>query len=159
VAIDNDREGAPPTKQRALNGVTTPWVAFLDDDDEFGKEHLAKLFSWAAEQKADYVFAGFWIDTGQARLPDHHAFRPGHWTEPWDDANPRETTSTVLCRTELAQEVGFERLAERGEHNTGEDWRLVNGVLRLGGKIACLPEKTWVWHWDSMNTSGLPHRW
>lgn len=159
VAVDVEHEGAPPTKQRALDGVTTPWVAFLDDDDELCSWHLEQLFGWARTHQADYVFGGFWIDTGTERLEDHSAFRPGHWTEPWDDANPRETTSTILCRTELAKEVGFERLPERGENNTGEDWRLVNGIMRLGGKIVCMPGKTWVWHWDSMNTSGLPTRW
>lgn len=35
VAVDLDRQGAWVTRQRALNAVQTPWVAFLDDDDEF----------------------------------------------------------------------------------------------------------------------------
>lgn len=158
VAVDIDREGAPPTKQRALHGVRTPWVAFLDDDDEFLPSHLKELLQRAWETEADYVYSMYFIEVGPQRRIEDYVFPLNHWTDPWDDAHPKETTSTILCRTELAKEVGFYRLEDR-QHNTGEDWRFVNEVVRLGGKIVNHPVKTWVWHHDSQNTSGLPTRW
>jgi glycosyltransferase involved in cell wall biosynthesis len=47
VEFDDDRLGAAATRQRGLEKVTTPWVAFLDDDDEFLPGHLYALF-WTA---------------------------------------------------------------------------------------------------------------
>src|SRR3546814_3322729 len=35
VQADNDQEGSAVTRNRALEAVRTPWVAFLDDDDQF----------------------------------------------------------------------------------------------------------------------------
>ena len=158
VAVDVDREGAPPTKQRALDAVRTPWVAFLDDDDEFLPNHLKELLARALDAGADYVYSMYWIAVGPGQLVEDYVFPTDHWMKPWDDENPVETTSTILCRTELAQEVGFQRLEDRTA-NTGEDWRFVNGIVAAGGKIVNLPEKTWLWHHDSLNTSGLPTRW
>lgn len=158
VAVDLDRQGAPATRQRALDAVRTEWVAFLDDDDELESFHLKHLLRHAMETDADFVFSWFRI-AAYGRIYDQDTvFPPGHYLDPWDDAHPRETTITVLVRTGLAKEVGFHRLPDRKE-NTGEDWGLVQGVMKAGGKISHLVEKTWLWHHDSGNTSGLPDRW
>lgn len=158
VAVDTERQGAPPTKQRALDAVQTPWVAFLDDDDTFMGNHLEELLARAIEQEADYVYSMYWISIGDERLIEDYVFPVGHWHLPWDNDNPRETTGTILCRTELAKEIGFQRLEDRTQ-NTGEDWRFVNEVIRFGGKIVNHPVRTWVWNHASGNTSGLPTKW
>lgn len=147
VAIDLNREGAPATRQRALDAVSTPWVAFLDSDDQFLPEHLEVLASAAVEQEADYVYSWF-------HGPDPF---PQHFGRPFDPADPVETTSVILIRTELAKKVGFAKIPER-QFNTGEDFRLTLGCVALGAKIVHVPQRTWVWNVGSWNSSGLPTR-
>ena len=145
VAIDFNREGAPPTRQRALDAVSTPWVAFLDSDDQFLPEHLQVLAEGAQEHEADFVYSWF-------HGPDPF---PQHFGRPFDPLDPVETTSVILIRTELAKQVGFAKIPER-QFNTGEDWRLVVGCVALGAKIVHVPRRTWIWHVGSWNSSGLP---
>lgn len=156
IEQDKDRLGAAYTRQRALDQVQTPWVAFLDDDDEFLPWHLEKLMAHAQETGADYAYSWFTVIGGLDPFPSTH------FTLPWDNANPRQTTVTTLVRTGLAQEVGFlpPVLGERvGDQVAGEDWNFTLGIMNAGGLISHLVEKTWLWHHDSQNTSGLPNRW
>lgn len=152
VAIDTHREGAAVTRNRALQSVRTPWTAFLDDDDEFMPQHLEKLWTYAQMTGADFVYSWFAVVGGGDPFPSTH------FTEPFDYANPVETTITTLVRTTLAQEIGMQSLA-RGQQNSGEDYRLVLKLVECGAKIVHLAERTWYWHHDSKNTSGLPGRW
>jgi len=155
VVVDHQREGAPVTRQRALDAVGTEWVAFLDDDDEMQPEHLARLMACAEETGADYVYPWYTVVGGADPMP-------GHFGRPWDPADPRQTTITTLVRTELAQEVGFLRPAEGGTVGGqvwGEDYQFTLGCQRAGAQIVHLPERTWLWHHDSGNTSGRPDRW
>lgn len=151
IVLDNSREGAPATRQRALEAVRTPWTAFLDDDDEFKPVHLERLLTCAAEQEANYVFS--WFDTRYCVDPI------GHFGKPFDPANPHHTTITVLVRTELAQRVGFPQDWPEGWTLPQEDWRFTLGCVAAGAKIVHLPERTWYWRHDSSNTSGRPDRW
>src|SRR3546814_18596793 len=41
---------------RALEAVRTPWVAFLDDDDQFLPHHLQRLSQALTETQADVVY-------------------------------------------------------------------------------------------------------
>lgn len=148
VAMDLTRAGAPATRQQALDQVVTPWVAFLDSDDWLYPDHLESLMACAEVTGADYVYS-YW-DTQVT--PDIL----GHFGKPFDTANPTETTITVLMRTELAKQVGFEAMPDRHE-NTGEDFRLVLECVKLGAHIVHLPKQTWVWsHHAGGNTSGMP---
>ena len=160
IATDTRREGAARTRQRALEAVRTEWTAFLDDDDQFFPAHLAKLTACARETGADYVFSHYIVQGGT----DPHA----RWFGvPWDDARPRQTTITVLVRTELAKLVGFQTPQEGRTidgQRWGEDYSFTLGCLEAGAKIVHLPEKTWFWHHHSGpggfgNTSGRPDRW
>lgn len=152
IVWDHDREGAPPTRHRGLMQVTTPWVAFLDDDDELMPHHLQRLSEHAVETGADYVYSWFEVVGGRDPFP------PTHFSEPFDPANPIETTITTLIRTDLAQAIGFHAM-NRGEANTGEDYGMLLGCLKVGANISHLVERTWYWHHDSHNTSGRPDRW
>src|SRR5262245_21069253 len=67
IAIDDHREGAGITRQRALDGVNTEWTAFLDDDDEFMPNHLSALMNHAQETEADYAFSWFEVIGGGGR--------------------------------------------------------------------------------------------
>lgn len=152
VAIDVNREGAPATRQRALDAVNTKWVAFLDDDDMFMPQHLDHLYQHQLDTGADFVYAWFEVIGGGDPFP------PTHFTNPFNPDDPIETTITTLMRTELAKEIGFQSL-NRGEGNTGEDYRMVLKCVEKGAKISHLVERTWYWRHHSKNTSGLPTKW
>lgn len=149
VAIDVERQGAPATRQRALEAAQTPWVAFLDDDDAFMPQHLKNLYAYAIETGADFVYSWFEVVGGTDPFPDTH------FTNRFDPENPIETTITTLVKTELAKQVGFKAL-DRGEINTGEDRYFTLGCLEAGAVIEHLVERTWYWRHHGGNTSGLP---
>jgi len=152
IAIDVNKEGAPPTRQRALEAAATEWVAFLDDDDAFMPQHLEHLYRHAMETNADFVYSWFQVLGGTDPFP------PGHFLNPFDPEHPIETTVTTLIRTKLAKEVGFHRLDRGEDTNTGEDYGMVLGCVKLGANIQHLVERTWYWTHHSSNTAGLPTR-
>jgi glycosyltransferase involved in cell wall biosynthesis len=157
IAVDVDRQGAAPTRQRALDAVQTSWVAFLDSDDYFLPRHLEALSQHALDTGADFVYSWFKVEDQFGRiLEDDPIFPDGHYLNPWNPEDPIETTMTVLVRTELAKEVGFQVLNRGHGQNSGEDAFFTLGCLRAGGKISHLVEKTWIWSHHSANTSGLP---
>jgi Glycosyl transferase family 2 len=156
VCVDVNREGAAPTRQKALMGVQTPWVAFLDSDDLFMPRHLELMARHATDSGADFVYSWFKILTKDGRiLEDDPIFPLTHYMNPWDPQDPIETTITTLVRSELAKQVGFEAL-DRGEMNSGEDRRFTIGCMEAGAKISHLVRKTWLWRHHGDNTSGLP---
>lgn len=146
IAQDVFEEGAAQTRQRALDMVRTPWVAFLDSDDEFLPIHLEKLMQCAVDTGADYTFSYFIRAQGGDPL--------GHFGKMFDPADPHHTTMTVLVKTDLAQTIGFtNKLAD--QIAGGEDWRFTLGCVAAGAKIVHHPEETWIWNRHSGNTSGV----
>ena len=153
VAVDTQHIGAAGTRAEALAGVDTAWTLFLDDDDEFLSTHVAELVAHAEETDADFVYS--WFDT----VPyGGDPFPRWFMTEPWDPALPRHTTITVMVRTELAKDAGFDLRASTPEF-ANEDWAFILECNRLGKISHLCDRKTWLWHHDSGNTSGLPTRW
>lgn len=168
IAVDLEKRGAPHTRQQALDGITRKWTAFLDSDDELHLDHLAVLAEAAEMTGADYVYSWYDLVTfGRKRAEPYFVgpdgtltdgvFPPTHFTEPWDSENPRQTTMTVLVRTDLAKEVGFwapsdEQTFSDG-HRVGEDWIFTLACNRLG-KIHHVAQRTWNWHHHGANTSG-----
>lgn len=159
LAMDLGGRGAAVTRQEALDAVHTPWVAFLDSDDMFMPEHLAKLYDFAQDTGADYVYSWYYVlDYAGNELRHDPVFPSTHYTEPWDPANPRQTTITVLVRTDLAKEVGFVTAGPDGTidgQRAGEDWAFTLGCNRLG-RIEHLVDHSWLWRHHSHNTSGIP---
>lgn len=149
VVCDVDGEGAAATRQRGLEMVETPWVAFLDDDDWFAPIHLERMLAHALETGADFVYSWF-----QTVPPGLDPFPHTHFTRDFDPLDPIETTITTLVRTGIAKQVGFKAL-ERGENNSGEDRYFTLGCLALGAHISHLKERTWCWNMHGRNTSGL----
>lgn len=135
--------------------VETPWVAFLDSDDEMDPCHLERIYAAAQEQGADYVYPWFRVRGGGDPFPQFFG-------KPWDNAQPHQTTVTTLVRTELAQSVGF-MYPDDGEtfpdgNRAGEDWHFTLGCMARGAKIYHHPEVTWTWHHHGANSSGMPGR-
>lgn len=157
IETDEGRTGAAATRQRALQRVRTEWTAFLDDDDELKADHLMWCWRRAFMMNEDYVYP--WYDVAGGVDP-----RPEVFGQPFDPANPVQTTITTLVRTELAQAVGFRdvepgSLASPDRHYAGEDWAFTQGCLAAGARIGHLAERTWVWHHHGGNTSGLAKNW
>lgn len=157
VAIDLDREGAAPTRQRALEAARMPWVAFLDSDDLFLPQHLEILAQHAKETGADYVYSWFKVLTADGRVMEQDPIFPvGHFLNQFDPQNPIETTITTLVRTDLAMQVGFQFMDRGHRINSGEDRRFTLGVLEAGGTISHVVAKTWLYRHHGKNSSGLP---
>lgn len=152
VEVDKYRDGAAVTRNRGLQKVTTPYVSFLDSDDQLKKNHLETLVRGARETEADYLFT--WYE------PIGFRYDPlPHFGKVFDPENPTQTTITTLVRTELAQEVGF-RDVEPGKlvdgQRYGEDYQFTVECLAKGAKIVHIPQRTWLWNAHGLNTSGLP---
>lgn len=171
VEVDNGRMGAPDTRQRGLEKVTTEWTAFLDDDDVLDPNHLAVLLACAEEYNADYVWSQFRIG-----YPDGQFISgPGPLTErtfdQWDPEHPAQTTITTLVRTKLAVEVGgFAAFEDSQRHidgqRVGEDFDFTMRMHRAGAVFRHAPVVTWTWMHHGYgtpgvpgNTSGNPTRW
>lgn len=141
---DTNRQGAAVTRQRGLDQVTTEWTAFLDSDDEMDPTHLAQLLTCAEQTGADYVYPWFRVHGGRDPFPHFYG-------KPWDNQHPHATTITILVRTELAQQVGFDDVQ-------GEDFTFTKGCVAAGANIVHHPARTWTWWHHSRNSSGRPDR-
>lgn len=151
IAVDIYKQGAADTRNRAKQMLHTQWTCFLDDDDELYPAHVAKLLQHAHDTAADLVFSWFDVAGGTDPFPQLEHLE-------WDDCSPHMFPITVLVRTELAQAVDFET-PEHRPAGAPEDWTYWNALLDAGAHFAHLPERTWLWHHDSANTSGLASRW
>ena len=152
IALDSEGEGAATTRNRALMGVNSPWVAFLDDDDLMMTDHLEKLKRHAEETGADFVYSWFYAEGFKDPFPE------SHYLNEFDPENPIETTITTLVRTELAKEVQFQPIPER-QFNGGEDYNFVLNCIKAGAKISHLVDRTWIYRNHGFNTSGLARNW
>ncbi len=166
VAMDLDRQGAAATRQRALDAVSTDYVAMLDSDDAFLPKHLEWLLRHIEDTGADFVYSWFKVlqqfADGTTNILEHDPVFPAtHYLNEFDPDDPIETTITTMVRTDLAKQVGFREL-NRGESNSGEDRYFTLGCLAAGAKIRHLRRKSWLWsHWQLPNatpgnTSGRP---
>lgn len=155
IEIDDMKTGAAATRQRALDRVRTPFVAFLDDDDELFPRHLELLIETQVRTGADLVYPWFEVEGGTDPFSDRYgvpfdadALRLGQFIP-----------ITVLARTESVRDAGgFQEMpAEWG--GTNEDYRLWLSMLDHGATFAHLPRITWTWHHWGGNTSGKSSRW
>lgn len=152
VEIDLHKEGAAVTRNRGLQKVTTPWVAFLDSDDEFKPEHLETLASTATDTGGDYIYSWYEpVGFGSDPLP--------YFGRPFRPEDPTQTTITTLVRTDLAKQAGFVKVPDglmiHGQKH-GEDFQFTLDMLDLGATIIHVPARTWMWHAHGYNTSGEP---
>ena len=153
VQDDVDHEGAAATRQKAQDRVTTEWTAPLDDDDLLQPQHLEALAEEAARTGADLVFPWFDMRNGTDPFPQFFG-------EPWDNSAPHLFPVTWLGRTEVIQAAGGWAAASADLYGhsqvSGEDWRLILGLVAKDAKIVHLPQRTWTWVVHGSNSSGLP---
>lgn len=156
IVIINDIEGrsAAWTRQRVLDRVGTDRLAWLDSDDEWLPMHLRKCEEVMDATGAVFVYPWMTADSNDPL---------GHFGIPFNPATPHHTTITFMVETALAKEVGFaaDYLTVTPERrHGGEDWLHIVGLCQLavqrGLKMVHLAERTWRYHVDGNNTSGLP---
>lgn len=159
IALDNNGEGSAITRNRALGGVQTPWVAFLDDDDQFLPTHLKTLATAAMASDADVIY-------GLPRVlgPDG-APKQRHWTwggpEEFDPDLLRQQsyiTVSSLVRTELAKKRGFVFQPDERTGEAYDDHGFYLGLLDLGAKFHHVHQETFLWNHHGGNTSGRSDR-
>lgn len=161
VAIDHDGEGAAATRNKALEGITTDWVAFLDDDDEFLPQHLEHCWKLGEYAEADFVYPWYvGINEYAFHVPNEQGDLVDPYEVPWHEGMERYLRTagnfipvTVLVKTELIKRVGgFEGSLTRDQQ--GEDYIAWLRLLDAGAKFVHLPEKTWRWNGHPGHTSG-----
>ena len=152
IAIDNDREGAGPTRTRALMAAQTEWTAFLDDDDELLGCFIEVLLQLLQEHDADVAWGWFQVVGGE------DPFRQFRGRQ-WKPDEPHMFPITAMVRTEMAQAIGFSPPIHFSGVISGEDFPFWLAMRDAGAKFIHTPDILWCWHHDSNNTSGMPNRW
>ncbi len=154
ISVDHGHLGAAANRSRALEGVSTRWSAFLDDDDTWYPHHVERLLEAAENSSADVFYP--WFDCP-------HGFDP--WPEregqPFDSVlleTQNYIPITVLARTELLHEIGGFR-PKGPPDNPCDDWGTWDALLALGARFEHVPARTWSWNWHPGNTSGRGDRW
>lgn len=160
IAVDNGREGAAATRNRALYQVSTRWVAFLDDDDEFLPNHLEMLLQAALHSGASVVYSGCRVYDGQnALIPLREEW--GRFGCPFDGELLKRKAYlpvTSLVHANLAKQALFGPPAHDPTSDY-DDWGFYLRMLALGAGFLHVPEVTWIWHHHGGNTSGRADRW
>lgn len=154
VEYDHEHTGAAATKNRGLARVTSEWVAFLDDDDQFMPEHLKKLRGAQLDSGADVVYSMPFIPQIPGGI-DPSGMRGA----PFDPDELRRRSyiqTTSLVRTKLAQSVGGFQCPPGSDY---DDHGLWLAILDAGGTFHHLPEQTFLWEHHGRNTSGRADRW
>lgn len=154
VEYDHEHTGAAATKNRGLARVTSEWVAFLDDDDQFMPEHLKKLRGAQLDSGADVVYSMPFIPQIPGGI-DPSGMRGA----PFDPDELRRRSyiqTTSLVRTKLAQSVGGFQCPPGSDY---DDHGLWLAILDAGATFHHLPEQTFLWEHHGRNTSGRADRW
>jgi glycosyltransferase involved in cell wall biosynthesis len=168
--LDDQGWGAARTRDHLLTQVTTPWVAPLDDDDEFLPDHLAGLRACIEETGTDLAYAWYEI-VGPAGQVEQWRDPHTRWESAWDADPGRQAPTTFLATTTLLRRVGgwtnhgtwdptTARLDATG-NRVGEDTLLIHRAAATGARIVHHPARTYRWHHHQScggNTSGLPAR-
>lgn len=149
TCVDHKEEGPGVIRNRMMSAVVTPWIAFLDDDDELFPDHLEKLLNHQADSGADLVYPWFEENIKRSSISDKFG-------KPFNERTLRRANYipiTYLVRTELARKAKFPEVPTRPGAPM-EDWDFLIRLLDLGAKFSHLPEKTWRWNWHGEHTSG-----
>ena len=167
VEVDHDKLGAAATRNRALEGVQTEWLAWLDDDDEFLPNHLETLLGAAQETGADLVYSyGDFIGRGDplaVSVNGVYVCPLGVPFGPEQEDHLRTKGNfipvTYLVKTELVKQVGgmpepnsFPAVASQD----CEDYGLLLRLLDAGAKFHHAPAVTWRYYFHPSNTGGRP---
>lgn len=159
VIVQEDRTGAGAmaTRNTGLHRVNTPWVAFLDDDDELLPDHLRLCLTTVLHQGADMVYPWFYETRNRMHRRLNAFGRPFESLEHMLGYRNWIPVTTVV-RTDLLRRVGGFQYPPKLD-GLCEDWGAWRALHTAGAKIVHLPARTWVWHHHRGQTRGRPDRW
>lgn len=163
VASDQDRKGSAATRNEALSQVSTPWAAFLDDDDEWLPNHLEVLWGMqTGHPEFDVYYTGCEVVLADGTYLPHenHMSEWGRFGEEFSAEVLQQRSClpvTSMVRTDLAKQAQFGPPV--GLDTPYDDWGFYLRLLDLGARFLHIPERTWLWHHHGANTSGQPDRW
>lgn len=160
IVMDNEHQGAAMTRNRALQRVSTRWVAFLDDDDVLLPNHLEVLADAALESGADVIYPGCRVINPELGgvIPLREEW--GRFEQPFSADILRQKSYipvTSLVRTGLAQRALFG--TPHGVETNYDDWGFYLRLLDEGAMFSHVPVVTWIWNHHGANTSGRGDRW
>jgi hypothetical protein len=169
VIHDDDRRGAAWARNEGLAQVTTPWIAWLDDDDELLLNHVEVLLRAAKKHNADLVYSYprfvNYVDPLAVSVN-------GAWVSPFgvpfgpeQEAHLRTQGNfipvTYLVRTRLARAVGgmpeggtFLVAPTVGASAECEDYGFLLRLLDVGARLHHEPKMTWRYHVWGGNVGG-----
>ena len=175
VALDTEKAGAAPTRNKAAACGNTEWIAFLDDDDVLGMQHLDVLVCAALEHDADLVYPWFTLvgaDTSLLKCPDEdgnlvlaEGVPFGQRQREYLGAGPGKGNNfipvTFLVRRELFMDLGGfpQTNTDEWPYAANEDWGFLMKVANSSATVHHHPRRTWFWHFHSAATSGRSDRW
>lgn len=162
-------DDAAATRQAGLEKVTTPWVTFLDDDDELEPDHLEALIETQFATGSDVVYSWFTCCENGKPVPDDSrqlwlAGEPAFGKE-WSLTHVEELLAGRWCfhlnalfRTNMIREVGGFHAPGRGMRDTylSEDLDLEQRLVKSGAIVTHCPRRTWRWHFWDGRTKGQP---
>lgn len=136
--IDTEGLGPATVRNRLLQLVPTPYVAFLDDDDLLDPEHVAILLSILETTNASVAYSYCRV-TGPAAV---EIPRPVDERQVWRRMHQGRNCIpvTVLARTSAIRAGGCFDPADRYE-----DYALWMRLKRLGHRFALYPHETWTY--------------
>lgn len=168
TVVDTDRHGAAWARNEAIKQVETPWIAWLDDDDELLPNHIKVLVRGANASGADMVYSYAEFVGGEDPLA---AFHRGKWVlapinvpwcveAEWGLKYGNHIPITYLVRIETVRQVGgfpepnsFGIPADRS--GDCEDYGLILAMLKAGTKFHhVVGVRTWRYYFHGTNTGG-----
>lgn len=174
VVVDEEGQGAGPTRNRGWRFAQTDYVAFLDDDDEFLPGHLALIMSAAKATGADVLYPWFelvgWGEATPSRPDPLATMYQGELVHPLGVPFGTEQArhlrrhawipaTIVVRRTMLERVDGYPApgTAEYEQFDGCEDWALLIRLLNAGARFHHVPHRTWrCYHGNG--TAGRPWR-
>jgi hypothetical protein len=154
IVVEHDRlrTGAAAARNRALERVSTEFVAFLDDDDELLPDHLKLCARYARLSGVDVVYPGYEPVGG----PDP----VGCFGLAFDGGLLRTRNFipvTVLARTEAVRAAGGFQPHPDENGAPCEDWGLWLAMQAQGARFGHLAVRTWRWWLGDGTTKGRGH--
>ena len=141
-------------RTQLLNAVATPWVCFLDADDELEPGYVARMAEAPTDIRVPAV--RYVVDTEQRTTGAHIPRVAGHRHDCTGACLPLGNWIVIgaVVRTELAQTVGWREWA------CYEDWDFWLRCWQAGATVARVPMAVYRAHVraDSRNRAGTPEQ-
>lgn len=132
--------GVAAARNELLESTSSPWVAFLDDDDLLDDDHIEVLADRAAEGRVDVVIP--WCRFDGPPLPAIPCC-DGYYNRPFNAIDLRRHgifPITVLARRDAIAAAGFFPTDQ-----PYEDWSLWKRMVRMGCEFEVVPRITWTY--------------